>query len=189
LTISNSSQLSRARNTKAPTTPTQQSQRSKMANSTGSRLSPSTVPRRKLVDYTQRGKCIPQHDNYASASATSMCTLLEGRKNSKIKVPSDLPSMLNVSFHSFDTCGLTIDKDEPVEEEQQESIDFFLKIPSSSVRRERKFSTGNSSDSLRERFQQQPVKLVNRKLIETILNEPSTRSQRSHRRTRSNAAA
>ena len=179
--ISYNSQLSLSRNTKAPAcTP---AQRSKMANT--SRLSPSTVPKRKLVDYTQRGKCIPQQD-YASASATSICTLLEGRKNSRIKVPADL-STLNVSFRSFDTCGLTIDKDESVEEEQPESIDFFLKIPSSIVRRERKSSTG--SDSLRERFQPQPVKLVNRKLIETILNEPSTRSQRSHRRARSNAAA
>ena len=154
-----------------------------------SRLTQSSPPRRKLVDYTQRGKYIPQQEA-ASASATSICTLLEGRKNSRIKVPTDLPSMLNVSFRTIDTHGSVVDKDcnEPVnEEEQPESVDFFLKIPSTSVRRERKSSTG--SDSLRERFQPQPVKLVNRKLIETILNEPSTRSQRSNRRARGNAAA
>ncbi len=157
-----------------------------MANN--SHLTPPSAPRRKLVDYTQRGKYIPQQDT-ASASATSICTLLEGRKNSRIKVATDLPSMLNVSFRTFDACDLAVDKDcdESVVEEQPESIDFFLKIPSTSVRRERKSSNG--SDSLRERFQQQPVKLVNRKLIETILNEPSTRSQRGNRRTRGNAAA
>ena len=127
------------------------------------------APGRKLIDYSkrQRGKNVaPQRRRGASASIPPL-------QHYRPSNCSDV-SVLQISISSFETGP---DDSDRQEEEDQEPIEFFLRIPS---RKERRRTNTNSD--LRERFQHASgySRCKKHSLIESILSEHPTRSRKSN---------
>ena len=126
------------------------------------------TPGRKLIDYTQRqrGKnAAPQRRRGASASIAPL-------QHYRPSNCSDVP-ISQISTSSLESGPDDYDRQE--QEEDQEPIDFFLRIPS----REERRRTRTNSD-LRERFQHVSgnARCMKHSLIESILSV--TRSRRSN---------
>mmetsp|Transcript_31822 Transcript_31822/g.52447 ORF Transcript_31822/g.52447 Transcript_31822/m.52447 type:complete len:145 (-) Transcript_31822:110-544(-) len=126
---------------------------------------------RKLIDYTQRGKHMPQHEQ-----ATSMLPPFNSDRQTRSTESSNgvPPSVLHPSFSSLDTDDYLFDISEE-EDEALEPVDFFLKIPSRVSRR-----SGHTTD-LRERFPQRQTRSNSPKrhthIIKSLLSSHPTSSR------------
>lgn len=143
---------------------------------------PSTQPSigtsRKLVDYTKRGKSVPQHKQSIRRKSETVCYDEVSRKElfqqylQKKDPMSDVPSVLSFSYNElnagFDLFGMDEERGEK-EDQLIESVEFYLKVPLQGISQR----LAPVSD-LRERFQRKPWQKCPRKQnhIQTMLGKP-----------------
>lgn len=136
-------------------------------------MSSSNAPRRKLVDYTKRGKHISQQNDEHDFPMRSFCLPLQDDEASErgglkemlrrsASVGDDLHDSCS-SFESFDFSVETAATDNI----EQDPVSFYLKIPSKESRR----AGRRKSDNLRKRFCKKRSE-KNSSLIDTVLQEP-----------------
>jgi hypothetical protein len=138
----------------------------------------STKPRRgKLIDYTQRGRCLDKQESYPSTSSSfrSIQPVCRGHAERRLSNYSssseDVLPILDLAFEE----GVTMETADAQQhraslsqdqEDQEEHISFYLKIPSKETLRA---SNANKSD-LRERFSQRRGNSSKKGIIQSILD-------------------
>ena len=139
----------------------------------------STKPRRgKLIDYTQRGRCLDKHEPNMTTSSSSfrsiqpVCHGLAERRLSNYSSSSeDVLPILDLTFEEGVTMGTADTQQHRAsrrqdKEDQEEHVSFYLKIPSKESLRA---SNANKSD-LRERFSQRRGNSSKKGIIQSILD-------------------
>ena len=149
-------------------------------------LTCATSPRRKLIDYTQRRTSEPQEQELCAHSLETIASISlfsrGGLQTRRVReTVSDTTPFMNNSFRSIASSELMFDDVEFEHNvEDNEMVDFFLKIPSRDSR-----SRVSTSSDLREQFDRHGGKSASIKkhsFIQAILSEPPMRSRRTQRR-------